>query len=1109
MRVSCADLELALYRAEGGYSVKLRFTPADSSAPVRLLDGDPPLVALDEPALAALHAARLDMEAYAATLSDLFYHDPRLREALERARAASFGVGAALRLRLMLDERVPALHTLHWEALSDPGGNGPLLSMSERVRFSRFLSSADLEPLRPRPLAAMSALVVVANPADLDAYQLAPIDLAAETARARAALGELPLTLLCSAPAEPITLTRLISALREGPDILYLIAHGTLHREQPFLWLEDDEGLAARVNAKLLVEQLQALARRPLLVILGSCQSAGNSAVEGTLNALGPQLAAAGIGAVLAMQGNVAMSDAAVLLPIFLRELRRDGQVDRAAGAARAALREHGSWWQPVLWLRVLDGQLWTETPTPDLPPPPPAEAPHNLPAQLEPLIGRERELEETVRLLAEPATRSLTLVGPGGAGKTRLAIELAWQLRSHFPDGIFFIELTTLREPALLLPAIAHTLGLKEEAGHSLAETLYAYLRPRTILLILDNFEQIVAAAPQLAQLLAAAPTLDVLVTSRVALRITGEREYLLNPLPLPDPVNGSARPEERIAALHANAAVALFVRRASAVHPDFTLSEQNMEAISQIVRQIDGLPLAIELAAARTRMLTPQALLSRLNDSLDLLTGGARERAAHQQTLRATITWSYDLLSPPEQRLFARLAVFAGGCTLEAAEAVCNPDGDLELDILDGIGELVADNLLRAQHLPDATTSFAMLVTIRDFALERLGEDPAAERLWQHFAAYHLELAQRYDNESRTVNPGLALDQIEHHYANLRAVLEWAVATDAAESACALGEALWYFWYVRGHLSEGRGWLARLAEAYAQQIPATRLATLQYGAGNLAQAQADYQAAEQLFTTALAHYQNAADRLGMTRTLNSLGTNALRQGQYTQAQSAYTQSLQICRELDLRAGVTTLLNNLGLLAMDQADFATARPYLEESLALARLDADTPRMALALSNLGLVAVFEGAQAEAVASLDAALPLYQALGNRAGVAMALRNRGLAALLAGTLEQAASLFRESLTLRRDLIDRNGIAYCLEGLASVAARHDDPLRAARFWGAADALRQAIPAPLPPAERALYEREVAAAQAASTPEAFAVARAAGAALSFDQTISEALAA
>ncbi|MFV9503737.1 MAG: tetratricopeptide repeat protein [Oscillochloridaceae bacterium umkhey_bin13] len=1101
-----ADLEVILRQTTGAYAVEVRFTPAGSNAPVRLLEGDPPLVQLDAPALLELQAARDDMALYATLLSARLYADVRLREALARALAASAGAGAAVRLRLVLDERDPGLHTLHWEALEDPSGRGPLLGLSERVRMVRFLSSADLEPLRPRPLATTQALVVISSGEDLDAYQLAPLDVEAEVARARAALGDLPTTVVQSSPTTPVTLNRLVAALRDGPDLLYLVAHGTLHRGQPFLWLEDDDGFAARVNAKLLIEQIQALTSRPLLVILGSCQSAGNNAVDGALTALGPQLASAGIGAVIAFQGNVQLADAATMLPVLLRELRRDGQLDRALAAARASLSERGSWWQPVLWLRMLDGQLWT-TSEPVRPEPAASAPPHNLPAELDTLVGRDHDLATVISLLSDPATRLLTLVGPGGAGKTRLALALAWQLQSTYPDGVWLIELTSLRDPALLLPSIAQVLGVKEVAPTSLLELLQNYLRSRRMLLILDNFEQIAPAAPQVAQLLVAAPGLEVVVTSRTALRISGEQEFAVSPLPIPDPARLPAATHERLALLAANPAVALFVRRAAAVRQGFVLNEHNMEAVQQLVIQLDGLPLAIELAAARSRLLTPQAMLGRLGDRLGLLTGGARDRAAHQQTLRATIAWSYDLLDAAQQRLFERLAVFAGGCTLEAAEAVCNPASDLELDLFEGIAALVEESLLRAHEHPDGSTSFSMLTTIRAFALERLAQDAGSLLIWKSFADYYLALAQAGDRDARGPNPGPALDLFEREHVNLRTALDWALETDAITTASDLAIVLWWFWHVRGYLSEGRTRLAAVL-ARADAIPGLQVASLRLGAGNLALAQADYADAQTNFQAALAIYEQERTLAGITRTLNSLGITALRLGQYEQARSYYERSLALCRELNLRAGIVTLLNNLGLLLMEQTDFGQARTYYEESLALARVDQDRARLALALSNLGLVAIFQHDLAQAHLWLREALPLCRELGDQGRTASVLRSQGLAALQQHDVRQAATVLSESLNLYVGLRDRSGLAYSLDGIASLAAHQGDHVEAVRLWGAAHALRSVIGAILPPSDELWLEYEQAPTLATLDPAAFAAATAAGAALDHEAAVREALA-
>jgi predicted ATPase len=400
-----------------------------------------------------------------------------------------------------------------------------------------------------------------------------------------------------------------------------------------------------------------------------------------------------------------------------------------------------------------------------------PREIPTNLPAQLAPLIGREREVAEASLLLGDAGMRLVSLVGPGGTGKTRLAIELGWKLRERFPDGVFMVNLTPVRDPGQLLSCIAQVLGVKESGAKPLAEQLKEHLRNRKLLMPLDNFEQIIAAAPQVAQLLAAAPHLAILVTSRTALQISGEREYPITPLPLPDRKVLPRSKSQRLELLRANPAIQLFLQRATAVKPAFELTSENGDHIAQIVERLDGLPLAIELAAARSKILTPQAILSRLNKSLGLLTGGARDHAAHQQTLRSTIAWSYDLLQAAEQQLFARMAVFVGGSTLESIEAVCHSSGALELDILDGVSSLVEKSLLRQSEGDDGEPRFAMLATIAEFALEQLETTNELETLRNAHASYFHRFAAQANQELNGPGRERALVQMEQEHDNLRA--------------------------------------------------------------------------------------------------------------------------------------------------------------------------------------------------------------------------------------------------------------------------------------------------------------------------------------------------
>jgi predicted ATPase/class 3 adenylate cyclase len=430
---------------------------------------------------------------------------------------------------------------------------------------------------------------------------------------------------------------------------------------------------------------------------------------------------------------------------------------------------------------------------------------PTNLPAQPNAFIGRDRELREAEALLLRDDLRVLTLTGTGGTGKTRLALQLAADVVEHFPDGVFFVSLAPVRDWELVPPTIARTLGLREQPGETYAETLTGYLRDKQMLLVLDNFEQVLVAAPAIAGLSATAPELRVLATSRTPLRLSGERTYSVPPLGLPE-------------------SVTLFADRAHAATAEFEIADDNERAVAEICRRLEGLPLAIELAAPRVRTLPPQALLNRLDQRLQLLTGGAQDLDERQRTLRATIEWSYDLLLGEEKTLFARLACFVGGCRIDAADALCDPDGSLGLDVLDGLGSLVEKSLLRQRPDPDGEPRFWMLETIREYALELLEASGELSEARHRHAEWYLGLAERADVESRTGDQAAIYDLLEAEHANVREGIEWARETGERELLLGLATALWEFWATRGHIAEG-GSVLEEALRGAEQRPARSL--------------------------------------------------------------------------------------------------------------------------------------------------------------------------------------------------------------------------------------------------------------------------------------------
>jgi predicted ATPase len=703
----------------------------------------------------------------------------------------------------------------------------------------------------------------------------------------------------------------------------------------------------------------------------------------------------------------------------------------------------------------------------------------HNLPMQPTPLLGREEQVVALTALLRRPEVRLVTLTGLGGIGKTRLAVQVAADLVEDFADGIWFVRLSRLVDPALVVPTIAQTLGLQEQESQPFAEVLRAHLADRSLLLVLDNFEQVVAAALDVAGLLAASPGLRVLVTSRIRLHLRGEREYVLGPLPLPE-TGAEQQPPEHLSQY---AAVALFVERAQAARSDFAVTSANAPAIAEVCAQLDGLPLAIELAAARVKLLPPEALLARLSGQLKLLTGGARDAEERQQTMRATLAWSERLLASEERVLFRRLAVFVGGNTLEAAEAVCAAPAGIEpvgLDVLDGLSTLVDQSLVQQRTESDegGEPRFGMLHVIREYALERLEASDGgkeAEVLRRAHAAYILALAERAELEMVGPREGAWLGRLEGEHDNLRAVLRWARERGEVETGLRLVAALRGFWWGRAHLSEGRQWVEGLLALAAG-------AGLEEGAPLI------------------------AERV-RARALLAGGTLAVWQGDAAAAGPWLEAAAALAQAVGDLHTAGEALNELGILAAHQGDWGRAARRYEDSLALWRPLGDESGIGLALNNLGDVAIHLGDLERAEAALVEALARSRTVGDQGMLAACLVNLGWVARLRGEVARAEALQREALVLARDLGDPRRCAELLEHVASTAAAAVQGARAARLLGAAAAVRKTIGAPLPAPEREDVEEAVAAARAALGEAAWAMAFASGQALSLEEAIADAL--
>ena len=765
----------------------------------------------------------------------------------------------------------------------------------------------------------------------------------------------------------------------------------------------------------------------------------------------------------------------------------------------------------------------------------------HNLPAKLTPLIGREQEVAAACSLLRQSEVRLLTLTGAGGIGKTRLGLQIATDLLNDFADGVSFVAFAPVSDPDLVMPTITETFGLKETGDQTLSDLLKTYLQEKHLLLLLDNFEQVVSAAPKLTQLLTLCPQLKMLITSRAVLHVQGEHEFPVPPLAVPN----LAHLTEDESVSH-YAAVALFLQRARAIKPDFQLTQTNARVIAEICARLDGLPLAIELAAARIKLLPPQALLTRLGQRLAVLTSVARDVPERQQTLRNTIQWSYDLLSTEEQRLFRRLSVFVGGCTLEAAEAVYNAlsDGNA-VPVLDDIASLIDKSLLHQVEQGGEEPRLMMLETIREYGLEALAMSGEAEDTQRAHAAYYLALAEEADPRLTSSEKGRWLARLQREHENLRAALAWLLAHKEQEVALRLGSALWRFWWMRGHLSEGRAELARALTASEGVVATSVRAKALHAAGALAGTQGDFEQTEALCGESLALFRALRDRRGSARSVTMLGYAAVwHRSDYAVARGLLEEAVTLFREVDDKYDITLALvilayvfvlqgeydqartlveeavvldreggdswniaNSLWVLAMVmffQGDLTQAHALLEESLALARQEGYKEAIAYSLFVSGQVALQQGDVAKAHSLVEEGLALFKELGDRQNVAQSLVGLAMVSLVQGDYAAAQALLEESFTLFKTVGNKWFISVCLVGFAVLATAQEEWTWAARLSGAAETLCKAINGVLPPPGRVMNDFSVAMARAQLGEEAFVAALTEGQAMSPEHVLA-----